>query len=65
MNRTSGRPLDWQAGGSPRFSVMDDDERWRGAQLADAKIGVYWGKYGKAEKAKKAEKARHKEEDEV
>jgi hypothetical protein len=50
--RSTGRPLDWQAGGSPKFSVMDDDERWKGAQLADAKKGVFWGKYGKAEKAR-------------
>lgn len=24
----------------------DDDERWKGAQLADARQGIYWGKYG-------------------
>jgi len=31
----------------------DNDERWKGAQLADAKNGIYWGKYGLALKPNK------------
>ena len=50
--RSTGRPLDWQAGGSPAFSIMDDDERWKGAQIADARKGIVWGKYGKQEQAR-------------
>jgi hypothetical protein len=34
---------------------MDDAERWKGAQLRDAKNGIFWGKYGKAEKARLSE----------
>lgn len=30
--------------------VLDDDERWKGAQLQDAKKGIYWGKYGRMAK---------------
>lgn len=30
--------------------VLDDDERWKGAQLRDAKNGIFWGKYGRMAK---------------
>jgi hypothetical protein len=30
--------------------VLDDDERWKGAQLLDAKKGIFWGKYGRMAK---------------
>jgi hypothetical protein len=29
----------------PTFPA-DDDERWKAAQIADAKRGKYWGKHG-------------------
>ena len=37
----NGAPI----GGGSLFPA-DNDERWKGAQLADAKKGIYWGKYG-------------------
>jgi hypothetical protein len=37
----------------PTFPA-DDSERWKAAQLADAKRGIYWGKYGLALKPKEA-----------
>ncbi len=36
---------------SVRFPA-DDSERYKAAQLADAKKGIYWGKYGLALKPK-------------
>lgn len=33
--------------GPPPWGPFDCDERWKGAQLADARKGIYWGKYGK------------------
>lgn len=39
----TGRPDNWQG-----MFPADNDERWKAAQLADAKNGVYWGKWGTA-----------------
>lgn len=43
-----GRPPNWRG-----MFPADDDERWKGAQLADAKKGIYWGKHGNALRPKK------------
>jgi hypothetical protein len=44
---TTGRPDNWRG-----LFPADCDERWRAAQLADAKNGIYWGKYGRVCKAR-------------
>lgn len=41
--------------GPGRRGHFRNDERWKGAQLADARKGIFGGKYGKAEQAKQKE----------
>jgi len=43
---TTGRPV-----GHTSFPV-DNSERWKCAQLSDAREGIYWGKYGRIEELK-------------